>query len=117
MHYLTYTHFVECVQSLLGSKECGFSLLEVSFTVNLFCCDSHIDLGNLDFLHFCLSLLLRTLLSLHSHNMDQMIRLCIFLCQLNLGKNMHDHFHIIQSDSFHILTTLTPTWPTLGKFG
>ena len=97
--HLAYTHFVECVQGLLGSKERGFSLLEVSFTVDLFCCDSHVDLGNLHLLHFCLSLLLCTLLSFHPHNMDQMIRLCILLCQFNLEENMHDHFHIIQPAS------------------
>ena len=89
--HLSYAHFVQCVQSLLGGKKCRFSLFEVSFTVNLFCCDGHIDLGNLDLLHLSLSLLLCTLLSFHPNHMDQMVRLCILLCQLHLQENINEH--------------------------
>ena len=86
--HLSYAHFVQCIQSLLGGKECWFSLLEISFTVDLFCCDGHIDLGNLHLLHLSLSLLLCTLLSFHPNHVDEMVRLCILLCQLHLGENI-----------------------------
>ena len=89
--HLLYAHFVQCVQSLLSGKECWFSLLEISFTVNLFCCDGHVDLVNLDLLHLSLSLLLCTLLSFHPNHVDQMVRLCILLCQLHLGENIIEH--------------------------